>query len=153
MREGQRVTGSQGPQWGNHSGFSTRREQRPREPLYVHSLLASITRNTTSKRQGDRCKQLHAYPRNPSRVPRTVSITEEEELNPSIASAPERMHQNSLATAPVLETQTLGESQMMVNWKGPPDVTSAEKLWCSPVAWASVGMMCARIMFLQTGGG
>lgn len=148
IREGQRVTESQSPQWGNHSGFSTRQEQRPREPLYVHSLPASVTRNTTSERQGDHCKQLHTYPCNPPRIPRTVSITAGE-LNPSIASAPERTHQNSLTTAPVLRTQTLGEPRVMVNYKEPPDVISAEKLWCSPVAQGSMGVRCIRIVFLQ----
>lgn len=100
--KGHRVTGS--------SVGKPLRIQHQARAETMEPLFPSGTRNTASERQrqGDHCKQLHAHPGNPSCTPRIISITEGE-LNPSIASATERTHQNFLATAPVLRTQTLGE--------------------------------------------
>lgn len=91
----------------------TTQDSAPGEGRDCEASLCALSprlpdKDHSRERQGDRCKQLHAHPGNPSCIPRTVSIAEGE-LNPSLASAMERMHQNSPATAPDLRTQTLGE--------------------------------------------
>lgn len=85
--------GSQGPRVlsGETTQDSAPGEGRDLGNLSVYSPLTSLTRNTAGERQGDRCKQLHARPCNPSRTPRTASIMVGE-LNPSSASATEKTH-------------------------------------------------------------
>lgn len=93
MLSGHSKGGPQGPRVlsGETTQDSAPGEGRDLGNLSVYSPLTSLTRNTAGERQGDRCKQLHARPCNPSCTPRTASIMVGE-LNPSSASATEKTH-------------------------------------------------------------
>lgn len=132
--KGHRVTGSS---VGKPLRIQHQATAETTEPLYVHSpgtqpvrgretIVNSYTHTHTHVTH-------HAYP-GPSPSPR-------ENLTPALL-APQREHTRTLLPQPRFSgLGTLGEAMNDGELvKVTPNVTSAETLWCSPVAQGSVGM-------------